>query len=186
MRADEWKAVAVIVYGGQGNAPPANGVALPAVTSHLATMKVRVTIGAPFPDVAEYKFPMALAAIQSHVHSGERIPGLGMVEVGEGPDRAVAGGRMAVSACDPEGAVRALDLFLRYFRIGRCRGRLMQRVAPGTRAACGTASQGRMPAVLLILLNSAVTGQAFERVRVTWVVMTGGAVIGTAQHGVSS
>ena len=72
MRAQEWKTVRMVLDIHQCNSPPANGVALLAIDSQPAAMKVCMTISALFPDTGKYQFGVALPAVKPRMHSAKR------------------------------------------------------------------------------------------------------------------
>jgi len=87
VRAKERETVRMIFRFRHRDAPASNGMAFFAVASHPASMKVRVAIGALFPDIGECEAGVALPAIQSRMHATKRKASLRMIEVGERPNR---------------------------------------------------------------------------------------------------
>jgi hypothetical protein len=142
MRADERKAVCMVFHSRQWNAPPANGMTLLAVASHLPAMKVGMTIGALLPYVGEYELGVAFPAIHSFMHATKRIQGLGMIEIGEGPDRPITCGGMAFPARNVERSMRAAGPAVLSYRTAGCDSAgIVQRVAPNACVVCQTIPQ---------------------------------------------
>ena len=89
----------------RGEIPSFDGMALRAVRAHLAAVNVCVTIRAVLAYVREDRFDVALNAFHLFVHAAQGILGFGVVEFGDGADRAPSGGSVTIFARDGDGAV---------------------------------------------------------------------------------
>ena len=168
---------------GHGDAPPADAMALLAGASHLPAMKVGVTISALLADAGKNELRVALPAFHAGMHSAKRINGFRMLEVREGTNWPVAGGRMTVVAGNAYGSVRAGRGSLLFIRTGGSRPTSgMQRVTPGACAVGGFVAQRRVTPALLILHQSAVTVEALEFRLPFCEAVAIGAVLRSAQH----
>ena len=108
--AEQRKTVAVLADGRDRDLPALDGVAILAVGSELAAMQVGMAIRAARRGLRELQVDVAIAALDSLVHSAQRERGLGIVlELRPGPDRLPRRGRMAVLAGNLEGSVRIGD-----------------------------------------------------------------------------
>jgi hypothetical protein len=107
MRAEQRETVRVIVHGRKRNAPSPNSMTLFAVASHLAAMKIGMTIGALPSDAGEYLTGMTLPAVHPSVHPAKRISGFRVFEIWEWPNRFITRRGVTASAGNSERSVRA-------------------------------------------------------------------------------
>ena len=105
MRADERKAVLVILNVFVGDLPALHGMATITIGAELATMHVGVAIGAMRTYILEHEGRVALRAPHVLVHSPQRIAGVVVIELGEGADRLPTRVRVTVLTRDGEGSV---------------------------------------------------------------------------------
>jgi hypothetical protein len=183
VRPEKREAVPMVLYCRQFDVPPANGMALLTVASHLAAVKVGMTIGTLFPDIGEYQTRMAFPAVQSGVHPAKRVNGFRVFEIGIGPDRFIAGRIMTVSTRDadrPVGAARTCPHFIGAAGSGSTGS--VQRVASRARTIRGVVAQRRMPRALLILSDAVMAIETLELRLPTCEVVTVGAVVRTVQQ----
>jgi len=183
VRPEKREAVLMVLYCRQFDVPPANGMALLTVASHLAAVKVGMTIGTLFPDIGEYQARMAFPAVQSGVHPAKRVNGFRVFEIGIGPDRFIAGRIMTVSTRDadrPVGAARTCPHFIGAAGSGSTGS--VQRVASRARTIRGVVAQRRMPRALLILSDAVMAIETLELRLPTCEVVTVGAVVRTVQQ----
>lgn len=87
VRADQRKAIFVSAYRLQGYIPADHAVALLAICAKLPAVNIGVAVGTLRAHVAEYRFDMALNAIDLRVHAPQGIAGRIVVEFGDGADR---------------------------------------------------------------------------------------------------
>ena len=107
MCTDEREAVQVLVDLLDRNIPSLDGVALLAISAHLALVNVGVAIRALHAHVAEDRFGVALRAADAFVHPAERVLGCVVIEFRNGADRLPTAQGMAVLTGDAEASVRA-------------------------------------------------------------------------------
>jgi hypothetical protein len=107
MRAEQRETVRVIVHGRKRNAPSPNGMTLLAVASHLAAMKIGMTIGALLSDAGEYLAGMTLPAVKPHVHPAKRKSGFRVLKIREWPNRPKTRRGVTISAGNSDRSVRA-------------------------------------------------------------------------------
>ena len=100
MRSDQREAIFVSTYRLQRHVPAEYGVTLLAVRPELPAMNIRVTVGTLRTHVTEYRFGMALDAIDLRMHAPQGIAGRIVVEFGNGADWFPARLRMAIFAGD--------------------------------------------------------------------------------------
>ncbi len=105
MSPEKRKAILVIFDLLGGEIPSFDGMALRAIGAHLAAVNVSVAIRAVFADVSEDGFDVALNTFHFFVHAAQGILGFGVVEFGNGADRAPSRGSVAIFARDVDGAV---------------------------------------------------------------------------------
>ena len=108
VRADERKAILMVLNRLRRNIPPLNGMALLAVRSHLPPVNVGVAVRALGADIREHQLDVALGALHLLVHSAQRVTGLVVIELRDAPDRLPAGVGVAVFAGNADIAVRIL------------------------------------------------------------------------------
>ena len=106
MSSDQRKAILMLLDFADGNAPSIHGVALLASRSKLATVDIRMAIGALRTDFRKHEIGVALATCDFLVHPAQRILGLVVVEFGDVADGLPSGEGMAILAGDGEIAVR--------------------------------------------------------------------------------
>jgi hypothetical protein len=114
VRPDQREAILVGAYRLHRHIPAEYGVTLLAVCPELATMDVGVTVSTLRAYVTEYRFGMALDAIDLRMHAPQGIAGRIVVEFGNGADRFPTRLCVAILAGNGQGAVWAARL-----RIGR-------------------------------------------------------------------
>jgi len=108
VRAQEWKAVLVILDLLDGNLPAQHGMALRAIRAEFPPVNVRVAIGAIFADISEDGLDVTFVAFHFFVHAAKGIFGAVVVEFrnsANGPPRC---GRVAIFARDGQRPMRAL------------------------------------------------------------------------------
>lgn len=81
VRPDQWEAILMLADSLNGDTPSLDGVALLAISSHLAAMDVRVAIGALRADVTEYQAGVTLATRNIRMHAAEGILRLAVIKV---------------------------------------------------------------------------------------------------------
>ena len=116
MRAQQRKAVLVILYLLHGDIPPLYGVTLGAIRPHLTAVHIGVAVGAIFACVCKDRLNMALDAVHLFVHPAQRIVGLVVIKFWDRSYRTPSRSGMAVLAGNGEGAVRVASRF--FLRIG--------------------------------------------------------------------
>lgn len=110
MRTDQREAVFVSAYRLQGYIPADHAVALLAIGAELPPMNIGMAVGAVRADVAEYRFGMALHAVNLCMHAPQRIAGRVVIEFGNRADRFPTRLCVAVLAWNGQGSVRAARL----------------------------------------------------------------------------
>jgi hypothetical protein len=100
MRPDQREAILVGAYRLHRHIPAEYRVTLLAVRPELAAMDVGMAVGTLRTHVTEYRFGMALDAIDLRMHALQGIAGLIVIEFGNGADRFPARLRMAIFAGD--------------------------------------------------------------------------------------
>ena len=108
----EREAVLVIAHLLHRDIPTLHGMALRAVGAHLATMDVRVAIGAILTHVGEYGFYVALGALHFFVQAAEGIFRFVVIEFRNCADGAPACRGMTVFARNVQRTVRIPLAFL--------------------------------------------------------------------------
>jgi len=100
MRAEQWKAVLVILHLLCSDRPALHGMALFAIRSHLAAVNIvgLVAIRAILADVCKNRLHVALHAFHFFVHPAQRVSRLVVVEFRHRADRTPTRRRMAVFA----------------------------------------------------------------------------------------
>ena len=106
VRAQQRKAIEVLLDGLHRDLPAKNGVALCAVRSELRAVNVRVAIRAVLPDVGEHRLGMASGAGNFFVHAAKRVARGVMAKFGNGPDGRPTGVGVAIFAGNIQGSVR--------------------------------------------------------------------------------
>jgi hypothetical protein len=87
VRSDQRKTVDVLIDLLNRNIPAFYGVALLAVSAHLALVNVRVTVRALGPHIRKNQLGMALRTTHALVHTAERIPRGVVIEFRNRPNR---------------------------------------------------------------------------------------------------
>ena len=126
--AEKRKAILVILNLLNGIVPTDNRVALRAVCAHFPLVNVGVAILTILAHVCEYRFYVALRALNFLVHPAQRIPCLVVIKFRDGADGAPASSGVAVLAGDGKrsvGTTSGLPLW-RGYRGARCRPRAEQ------------------------------------------------------------
>ena len=108
VRARQWEAIVVILNLTDRNLPSANGVALLAICSELASMNICMAILAALSDVREDWLDVTLRAVHLLVQSAQRILRLIVIEFRNGADRAPRGRCVAVLAGNGEIPMRTM------------------------------------------------------------------------------
>jgi hypothetical protein len=85
-------------------------MALFAIASQLAAVKIGMTIGALIPDILKNKFGMALSAINSRMHATKAKTSLRMLKIREGPDWLKTRGCVAGSASNSDRSMRSTGI----------------------------------------------------------------------------
>lgn len=114
MRADQRETIFVSSYGLQRYIPAHHAVALLAIPAELASVDIGMAVRAARAHVAEYRFGMALDAIDLRVHAAQRIAGCVVVELRDRADRLPARLCVAILAGNCQRPVRTARL-----RVGR-------------------------------------------------------------------
>jgi len=123
MSAEKREAVLVILDLLYGIVPTKNGVTLRAVRAHFPLVNIGVAILTILAHVCEYRFYVALRALNFLVHAAERISCFIVIKFRNGADGAPASGGVAVLAGNGQRSVRtARGLALRCGS-ARCRPR---------------------------------------------------------------
>jgi hypothetical protein len=91
-----------------GDAPSAHRVALRAIRAQLALVDIRVAVLAFVAHVVEHHLYVASCAGYTDVHPAQRIRGLIMIELRNGPDGLPTLCRVAILAREVETTVRTL------------------------------------------------------------------------------
>jgi len=123
--AEEREAILVILDLLDGIVPTKNGVALRAVRAHFALVNIGVAILTILANIREYRFYVALRALNFLMHAAQWVVRFIVIEFRNGTDGAPTRGGVAVFAGNGEGSVRtASGLPLRCgCRGARCRRR---------------------------------------------------------------
>ena len=112
----------------RGLIPAVNRVALGAIGAHLATVNVRVTIGAILGDVYEDWLDVALNAVHLFVQAAKRVLRFVVIKFGNRTNGAPARSGVAVFARNVQRSVRiASCLLLSSARHPRCGGGMVGR-----------------------------------------------------------
>jgi len=90
VRAEQRKAVEVVLNRLIGYLPSKGCVALRAIGSHLRAVNVRMAIGAIFSNVRKYRLRVAARAGYFRVHSPQRISRCVVIEFGDSANRGPA------------------------------------------------------------------------------------------------
>ena len=114
VRADERKAIQVLVDLLDGYIPALHGMALFAVSAHLALVDIRVAIRALSADISKDRFGVALSTGHAFVHAAQRILRGVVIKLRDRADRLPTAQRVAILARDTKASMRA----------SRIRGRL--------------------------------------------------------------
>lgn len=125
VRAREREPVHVLIDLGDGDLPPADGMAVLAGGAHAALVEVGMATGAIVADIGEHHLGMASGAGDAFVHSSEWKARLAVVELGHGTDRFPAIDGVAVLTGKIQIAVRAARV-RRRLRLGDCDGEQQQ------------------------------------------------------------
>jgi hypothetical protein len=123
--AEKREAILVILNLLNGIVPTENRVALRAVRAHFALVNIGVAILTILAHVCEYRFYVALRALNFFVHTAQRIPRFVVIKFRDGANGAPASGGVAVLAGNGKCSVRATSgLPLRCgYGSARCRPR---------------------------------------------------------------
>ena len=118
MRAEQWKAVLVILHLLCSDRPALHGMALFAIRSHLAAVNIvgLVAIRAILANVLEHRLHMARNAFNFFVHATKRVVGFVVIELWDRADGFPTCGGVAVFARNrkwPVGTTRGLLLRMR-------------------------------------------------------------------------
>jgi hypothetical protein len=126
--AEKRKAILVILNLLYGIVPTENRVALRAVRAHFPLVNIGVAILTILAHVSEYRFYVALRALNFLVHAAQRIPRFVVIKFRNGADGAPASGGVAVLAGNGQRSVRTTrGLPLRCgYGSARCRAREQQ------------------------------------------------------------
>lgn len=104
----QWKAVVMQLDLLDGNLPAANAMALLAIRPELALVDIGVTVLASFSDIREYGLYVTLDARDGLVHPTQRVSGLTVIELWNGPHGFPAGSRVTVLTRHIQIAMRAV------------------------------------------------------------------------------
>lgn len=113
MSTYQGKAVLMILNFFNRNLPASYGMAAFAIRSKLATMKVCMTVCTMGTDISKNQGGVAPGAACALMHTAKWIPGLVVVELGNGADRLPTRIGMAVLARDCYGPMRICHFGLR-------------------------------------------------------------------------
>ena len=108
VRPGEWKAIVMLLHLLNRNHPSPHRVALFAIRAQLPLVNVSVAVLAARPHVRKYLLHVTLRASHRLVHAPQRIPGLIVIELGNGSDRFPGVSGVAVLAGNIQVAVRAV------------------------------------------------------------------------------
>ena len=110
MPADQREAVAVVRHGLNGDSPSAHAMAVLALRAELASVEIRVAVGALLPRFGKYFRDMARITGHTLVHAPQgELSLLVVIELGLSAKRRPTRGRVAVLARNVQRAMRAPD-----------------------------------------------------------------------------
>ena len=106
VRAEQRKAILVILYPLDGNFPAPHGMALRAIRAHLPLVNVRVALFTILAHICEHRLEVALRALNFLVHLAQRIAGLVVIEFRNRTNGAPARSGVAILARNGQRSVR--------------------------------------------------------------------------------
>lgn len=158
------ESVRVVLHTCLIDTPPEHRMALLTVASHLAAVKIRMTIGALAADSFKFKTGVTSTAIHACVHAPERTTCFRVRKIRKRPERRECRGRVTGSACLPEHPMRRTS-GRRHF-ILHCTGirprDQMHFVTLDAKIVCGIGSQGSMRLNLWVPRSIDMAIEAFE------------------------